>query len=235
MGKSKKNRGPKWDVFFYHVILFICVHLLFVKFVGILPLSDLGSDSYLGFIKDHFLNQGINIYQNDIVNKVSGIWKTILIIHLIIEIIEFLLPKKRKDASSGRSSKVEVEEMEKHTEGNTKETQKNYSRSRAWIYLIIAGLLEIVWATALKMDMLAGPVVIALIVSFDLLIKSVKRLGVGIAYAVFTGIGTVGMVMVDVLVFQETMSFIKVLLIIMLISFIIGLILSTETSKGEQR
>ena len=44
------------------------------------------------------------------------------------------------------------------------------------------------------MDMLGGPIIIVLILSFDLLIRSVKHLGIGTSYAVFTGIGVVGMV-----------------------------------------
>ncbi len=47
--------------------------------------------------------------------------------------------------------------------------------------------------------MLGGPLIIVLIISFDLLIKSVKRLGVGTVYAVFTEIGVVGIVFLPVL------------------------------------
>lgn len=105
--------------------------------------------------------------------------------------------------------------------------------NRAWIYLLVAGLLEIIWATALKMDMLGGPLIITLIISFDLLIKSVNHLGVGIAYAIFTGIGTVGMVIVDVTLFQETMSLVKMLLVCLLILFMIGLRLSSTQEVSQ--
>lgn len=233
MGNSDKSHGPKWDIFLYHVILFVCMHFLFVKVVGVLPLSELGSHSYFEFIKDHFLSQGVNIYQSDLINQVSNIWKTVLIIHLIIEIIELLFPKKKKDSSTKEPSQAEWKEAD--TKEPPKKEKPKKAKGSGWIYLIIAALLEIVWATALKMDMLGGPVIIALIVSFDLLIKSVKRLGVGVAYAVFTGFGTVGMVIIDFLVFQETMSWMKILLIILLLIFIIGLKFSTEPSKGEEQ
>src|SRR5690606_26458322 len=111
-----------------------------------------------------------------------------LIIHLALEIITTLFPKKKKEDTQGKKELVVDENTEKKEEGRT---------GRAWVYLIIAGLLEILWASALKMDMIAGPFIIVLIISFDLLIKSVKRLGVGTSYAVFTGIGVVGMVVVD--------------------------------------
>jgi len=94
-------------------------------------------------------------------------------------------------------------------------------------------LLEIIWATALKMDMLGGPLILALILSFDLLIKAVRRLGVGTAYAVFTGIGTAGLVLVDIAFFRETWDFLKVFFISLLVLFIIGLKWTSDSRGGS--
>lgn len=215
--KNKQSRA-RWDHFFYHILIFICVHLLLVKIVGIIPLAELGAESYKEFLIENFLNQGVNIYENSTVNRISGIWKTVLIIHFIIEIIETLFPSKKKDNG------------EKIAKTAAKEDKKPTS---AWVYLIVAGLLEIAWATALKLDMLFGPFIIVLIISFDLLIKAVKELGVGTAYAVFTGIGAVGIVIVDFIVFQESLSFLKVLLIFLLVVFIIGLKVTGDDSDKE--
>lgn len=113
---------------------------------------------------------------------------------------------------------------------NLKNT-KSGSTSLAWVYLIIAGLLEIIWATALKMDMLGGPIIIVLILSFDLLIRAVKQLGVGTSYAVFTGIGVVGMVIVDFVIFEENLSFVKIVLVMLLVLFIIGLRFSSDEQE----
>ncbi|MFD1609680.1 multidrug efflux SMR transporter [Oceanobacillus luteolus] len=218
MARQTRKKGAKWDVFLYHLILFVVVHIVFVLIVGVLPLSELGSDSYIVFIKENFLNKGVNIYKIHTVNVISGIWKTVLIIHLIIELIETLFPSKKKES------------IEKTKEKRTKE--KKESPNRAWFYLIVAGLLEIIWATALKVDMLAGPLLITLIVSFDLLIRAVKQLGVGTAYAVFTGIGTAGLVIVDTFVFQEPLSFLKIFFIILLVIFIVGLKWTSE-AEGD--
>ncbi len=218
MARRTRKKGEKWDVFLYHLILFVVVHIVFVLIVGVLPLSELGSDSYIVFIKENFLNKGVNIYKIHTVNVISGIWKTVLIIHLVMELIETLFPSKKKKT------------IEKTREKRTKE--KKESPNRAWFYLVVAGLLEIIWATALKVDMLAGPLLITLIVSFDLLIRAVKQLGVGTAYAVFTGIGTAGLVIVDTFVFQEPLSFLKVFFIILLVSFIIGLKWTSE-AEGD--
>ncbi|GGH82716.1 paired small multidrug resistance pump [Pullulanibacillus pueri] len=225
MAKKNKQSGAKWDIFFYHVIVFVCVHLLFVQIFGPMPLSELGSADYKDYIKDNFLNGGVNIYQNGMVNTFSSIWKTILIIHLIVEIVETLFPRRKKDGAKDKKELVVEEQSdEKRERGSVS----------AWVYLIIAGLLEIIWASALKMDMLAGPFILVLIISFDLLIKSVKRLGVGTSYAVFTGIGVIGMVVVDSIIFQERINLLKVLLVLVLGVFIIGLKISSKEQEDTK-
>lgn len=224
MAKKNKQSGAKWDIFFYHVVIYVCIHLLFVQIFGLVPLSELGSADYKDYIKDNFLNNGVNIYQNGMVNTISSIWKTILIIHLILEIIETIFPRKKKEGAKGKRELVDEE---------ISQEKKEKGSGRAWVYLIIAGLLEILWASALKMDMLAGPFIIVLIISFDLLIKSVKQLGVGTSYAVFTGIGVVGMVVVDFVMFQEEISFLKVLLVLLLVVFIIGLKISSNEQEDK--
>jgi len=70
----------------------------------------------------------------------------------------------------------------------------------AWVYLIVAGLFEIGWATSMKYaDGLTKPgataiTIVASIVSFVLLALAMKTLPLGTAYAVWTGIGAVGSV-----------------------------------------
>ena len=79
----------------------------------------------------------------------------------------------------------------------------------AWVYLLIAGLLEIVWAYFMKQS--AGftrlwPSVITLVVmgaSFALLSVSMKSLPLGTAYTVWTGIGAVGAFIVGVIWLNE--------------------------------
>lgn len=225
--KEKKN-GPRWDIFFYHVAIFIAAHILFVLIVGIVPLSELGAQSYIDYILDNFLSDGVSIYQSEKINLVSKVWKTILIIHLIVELVETLFPSKKKSAADQAINEKKDALIKVKT--NLKNT-KSGSTSLAWVYLIIAGLLEIIWATALKMDMLGGPIIIVLILSFDLLIRAVKQLGVGTSYAVFTGIGVVGMVIVDFVIFEENLSFVKIVLVMLLVLFIIGLRFSSDEQE----
>lgn len=64
---------------------------------------------------------------------------------------------------------------------------------------------------------------IALSISMGLLIKATQTLPIGTTYAVWTGIGAVGTVLVGVLVFKEPVSFLRLLFLVTLIGSIIGL------------
>ena len=64
---------------------------------------------------------------------------------------------------------------------------------------------------------------IATFISMLLLVKATQNLPIGTAYAVWTGIGAVGTVLVGILVFREPASFWRLFFIVMLISSIIGL------------
>jgi len=68
----------------------------------------------------------------------------------------------------------------------------------AWVYLVLAGLLEVVWAFAMKQSLgftrFVPSVVtlVAMIASFALLALSMKTLPLGTAYTIWTGIGAIG-------------------------------------------
>ena len=98
----------------------------------------------------------------------------------------------------------------------------------AWTYLIIAGLLEVVWAYFMKQS--AGftrlwPSVATLAfmgVSFGLLSLAMKSLPMGTAYVVWTGIGAVGAFIVGVVFLQEHLSPLRVLAAVLVLT---GLVL----------
>ena len=99
----------------------------------------------------------------------------------------------------------------------------------AWIVLLIAGILEFIWATGLKYSegfTKLWPSVFTLLtmgISFYLLSLSMKVLPVGVSYTVWTGIGAVGAVIIGVVVFKEPMSLMKLVFLGMIISGILGL------------
>jgi quaternary ammonium compound-resistance protein SugE len=79
----------------------------------------------------------------------------------------------------------------------------------AWIYLFIAGLLEIVWAFSMKQSegfTKLGPslvTLVAMVASFGLLSVSMKTLPLGTAYTIWTGIGAVGAFVVGIVWLNE--------------------------------
>ncbi|VAV91354.1 small multidrug resistance family (SMR) protein [hydrothermal vent metagenome] len=103
----------------------------------------------------------------------------------------------------------------------------------AWGILIIAGLLETVWALAMKASNgFTHPVwtvvtVVAAGVSFWLLGYALKFLPVGSAYAVWTGIGAVGVAIAGVMVFKEPATFLRFASIGLIVLGIAGLKIST--------
>ena len=99
----------------------------------------------------------------------------------------------------------------------------------AWFYLIIAGVLEVVWATFLKLSdgfTKAGYsviTVVGMIASFLMLSQATKALPLGTAYAIWTGIGALGAVLVGVFFFKEPISVPRVLFALLLLVGIVGL------------
>lgn len=101
-----------------------------------------------------------------------------------------------------------------------------------WIILIIAGLFEVAFAFCLgkaktttgnEMYLWYVGFLVALIISMGLLIKATQTLPIGTAYAVWTGIGAVGTVLVGIFVFKEPATFLRLLFLTTLIGSVIGL------------
>ena len=104
----------------------------------------------------------------------------------------------------------------------------------AWVILAAAGLLEIGWAIGLKYTdgfTRLGPTVAtvaAMVASMVLLGLAMRTLPVGTAYAVWTGIGTVGTVLLGMVLFGESAQPIRLLCIAMIVGGIAGLKLVTS-------
>ena len=103
-----------------------------------------------------------------------------------------------------------------------------------WIILVVAGLLEVVWALMLKQSegfTKLGPSIaffLALTLSMGLLAHSLKSLPVGTAYAVWTGIGALGTAILGIVWLGESRDIIKLLSLLMIVGGIIGLRLSAS-------
>jgi len=102
-----------------------------------------------------------------------------------------------------------------------------------WIYLVIAGFLEIGWAIGLKYtegwtrlypSLLTA---VTMIASFYFLSLAVKTLPIGTAYAVWTGIGTVGAAILGMVILGESREISKIICILLIVTGIAGLKLTS--------
>jgi Membrane transporters of cations and cationic drugs len=104
----------------------------------------------------------------------------------------------------------------------------------AWVILFIAGLFEVAWAVGLKYTegfTRIGPTVftaVSLAASMGLLGLSVRSLPLGTAYAVWTGIGAAGTVLLGIILFKEPATVARLLCVGLILSGILGLKLLTK-------
>ena len=98
-----------------------------------------------------------------------------------------------------------------------------------WLILIVAGLFEVVWATALKMSNgFRNPLadvafVVGMALSVWLLSVAMKTIPMGTAYAVWTGIGAIGGVVVGIIAFGESASALRIASAALIVAGIVGL------------
>jgi quaternary ammonium compound-resistance protein SugE len=103
----------------------------------------------------------------------------------------------------------------------------------AWIYLFVAGILEIAWAIGLKytegFSRLWPSVVTigAMIASFGLLAQALKTIPVGTGYAVWTGIGAAGTAIIGMLFLGESREVLRIVCIVLIVAGVLGLKLAS--------
>ncbi|HEY9531235.1 MAG TPA: quaternary ammonium compound efflux SMR transporter SugE [Burkholderiales bacterium] len=104
----------------------------------------------------------------------------------------------------------------------------------AWIWLTLAGLLEIVWAIGLKYTdgftrlVPSAVTLVAMIVSMYFLALAVRTIPIGTGYAVWTGIGAVGVAILGIILFDEPKDLIRVGSILLIVGGIAGLKLTSK-------
>jgi quaternary ammonium compound-resistance protein SugE len=103
----------------------------------------------------------------------------------------------------------------------------------AWVYLFFAGLFEVGWAVGLKFTngftrpLPTAFTVVSMVVSLGLLGLALKALPLGTAYAIWTGIGTIGTVLVGIWLFRESTDVLRLLCVGFIVAGIVGLKLVT--------
>lgn len=112
------------------------------------------------------------------------------------------------------------------------------STTTAWAVLVVAGLLEVVWAISLKAsDGFSKPLpsvitIVAATASFWLLGLSLRALPVGTAYAAWSGIGAVGAAALGILIFKEPANAARLACIGLIVAGIVGLKLSSLAERA---
>ena len=107
----------------------------------------------------------------------------------------------------------------------------------AWIYLVIAGLLEIAWAIGLKhtdgFSRLWPSVltILAMIASFALLAQALRTIPVGTGYAVWTGIGAAGTAAIGMIWLGESRDVLRLVCLLLIVSGVIGLKFASVTGR----
>ena len=102
-------------------------------------------------------------------------------------------------------------------------------QSMAWLLLVVAGLLEVVWAIGLKYTagftrLVPSAITLAAMVgSVALLGLAMKWLPVGTAYAVWVGVGAVGTVILGIVLFGEPVNLVRMLSVALIVAGIVGL------------
>ena len=103
----------------------------------------------------------------------------------------------------------------------------------AWFYLMIAGVFEVIWAIGLKYSHGFTKLypslitVVGMIISFYFLALATKSLHIGTAYAVWTGIGAVGAVILGMILFNEPANFWRVVFVSFILVGTLGLKLTS--------
>ncbi|MGE8203995.1 DMT family transporter [Heyndrickxia sp. NPDC080065] len=108
-----------------------------------------------------------------------------------------------------------------------------------WTKVVVGAFFEVIWVMGLKHAdnfLTWSGTVIAIVLSFYLLIMAGRKLPVGTVYAVFVGLGTAGTVIAEIIFFNEPFKLSKLILIAVLLIGVIGLkIFSNEVkTKGAQ-
>ncbi|WP_137387604.1 quaternary ammonium compound efflux SMR transporter SugE [Rhodoligotrophos defluvii] len=105
----------------------------------------------------------------------------------------------------------------------------------AWVYLVVAGLFEVVWAFSMKASegftkpLQTTVTLITMVISFGLLAIAMRSLPLGTAYATWTGIGAIGAFIVGVIVLGEEASLLRLASAGLILAGIVGLKISADS------
>lgn len=106
----------------------------------------------------------------------------------------------------------------------------------AWIYVLFAAIVEIFWVIGLRYAVSIWEwtgTIIMIVLSFIFVIKACEKLPAGTVYAIFTGSGAAGIVIIDYFIFNSDLSLGQVFFIGLIIVGVIGIKLTSDEGKEE--
>ncbi|TLD82908.1 multidrug efflux SMR transporter [Helicobacter sp. MIT 11-5569] len=106
----------------------------------------------------------------------------------------------------------------------------------AWLLILFGGIVEVFWVSGLKYSTtFVGYffTILGILTSFTCMILAIKRVEVSIAYAVFVGIGAVGVILSEIFIFGAKVSLVQSVLIAVLLISIVGLKLVSKESDAK--
>jgi len=104
----------------------------------------------------------------------------------------------------------------------------------AWFLLLVAGVLEVAWAVGMKYSqgftrpLPSAVTIVLMILSFLCLSQAVRTIPMGTAYAVWTGIGALGTVILGIVLFQEPAGAARLFFMFLVLAGIVGLKLFSQ-------
>jgi quaternary ammonium compound-resistance protein SugE len=103
----------------------------------------------------------------------------------------------------------------------------------AWVYLLIAGIFEVLWAIGLKyqddikLNLMLATIICAMALSVIFLQLAMKTIPIGTAYTIWTGIGILGVTLYDIYILNEPASAMRITFLSMIFVGIVGLKLAS--------
>jgi len=227
------NQVRLW--FFVHLFIFAAAHV----FVNAYLLRTAAVPDPLALLRESILSGKMPYYHSSGGWFLHPVWTAGLAVHAVFAFAPILGQGKSEAGNSTGSASVPASVPHAvepwMPDDGTKPAPVPASpadTARGWWMVAAGGAMEIVWASGFKYPQVPSILVIAaLFLSFDLLIRAAKILPVGIVYAVFTGIGTLGTTAVEAAVSGD-FGIGKLLLILLLLAFIIGLKISGKERSG---
>ncbi|WP_085494034.1 DMT family transporter [Paenibacillus aquistagni] len=110
--------------------------------------------------------------------------------------------------------------------------------NRSWLYVVLTCLFELLWVYGFNVanSWWHWVIIVGIIaVDFHFLAKACENLPTGTVYAIFAGAGTVGTALMDVWLFNESLSAAKMGFMIILIAGVIGLKLADQAAEARQK